>query len=475
MTNATLYPTASLSEAAERWAAVVSASGLFLILHWHYDIVVFYYDAGFYWNLASPPIFFNYPEVIRGYLYPAILLPFRYLGEITGSALWPFRLASSIVYGWLLAGVLPDFFGKHLRGRVDLVRRLVPAILLASLMPGVLLYPLSDLAALAMAFGSLVCISHSFRAQGFRRFAFTVAAGFLAYGAYNTRTIYAFAAVAIFAVLFTQTGRRSRIAAFVVGFTLAGLPQSLINVHRHDRWLPVVVVDVGQKKIGEKRPSLSAVQTLWGMEIQRYETNVNPSAAPSAGLYYMDPAGKRLLDEHVSDFKKFSVAEYLGIMLRNPFDFVGMLGRHFVNGLDVRDGEVYTQSLSSSRNGVSFINFCVVFVGFAIWARSASRASKRDVTAFGTWAMPLLLPVLAILPGAIETRFFLPLHMMLYAGIAFLPTRSDITSLIKRHWALTLISFLAAASIFYAITTSTMASLQFETPDTIEAFKRKKS
>ena len=35
------------------------------------------------------------------------------------------------------------------------------------------------------------------------------------------------------------------------------------------------------------------------------------------------------------------------------------------------------------------------------------------------WLAVIVLPVFAILPGAIETRFFLPLHVMAYCAIAF--------------------------------------------------------
>ena len=83
--------------------------------------------------------------------------------------------------------------------------------------------------------------------------------------------------------------------------------------------------------------------------MQRYETTIARGAAPA--VHYLDPAGMQLLERICrEDGPIESVGGYLRAVSRYPLEFMGVYGRHFINGLDVRDGRAYVTRPSASKN-----------------------------------------------------------------------------------------------------------------------------
>ena len=76
----------------------------------------------------------------------------------------------------------------------------------------------------------------------------------------------------------------------------------------------------------------------------------------------------------------------------------------------------------------------------------------------------MLLPVAAIVPGAIETRFFLPLHLLAYCVIAFCFDVDALRQMARRYAVPLGVIAVASAGTFFAITTSTMASISYQWP-----------
>ena len=99
---------------------------------------------------------------------------------------------------------------------------------------------------------------------------------------------------------------------------------------------------------------------------------------------------------------------------------MGIYGRHFINGLDVRDGRAYVTQSSSTKTlaGFGCITLWMVLM-LAIRSGAAIRAQPdQSVPALGLdVACALVLPTLVIIPGAMETRFMLPLLLYVF-GIA---------------------------------------------------------
>jgi len=117
------------------------------------------------------------------------------------------------------------------------------------------------------------------------------------------------------------------------------------------------------------------------------------------------------------------------------------------------------------------LNFVVLALAFWVvcsWrARGASPRPDGFEPAAHHWPLALtvlLLPVAAIIPGAVESRFFLPLHLLAYCVIAFQFDRIELAQGWRRHGALVLVATLALAGMFFAVTLSTMAQMQYGWP-----------
>jgi len=446
----------------QAWLAFAIATALFAALHAHQDVRVFWFDAGFYWQLADLPGFTRVPNNIRGYFLAVVLAPARYLSDLTVS-FWPLRLFLSAAYAWALTGLVPLAYTALFGGRLSLARRLVPAVLMIAIFPGLLVNPMSDLPALLLMVGSLLALCRaSAGPAGTLALGWIALAGALAAAAYNVRTIYLFLLVgALLALAFIgrRAAWRRQLAAgcvFAAAAFAVLLPQGLINQHIHGRFtFNPVIMGNGQ--------SLFVAQLVQGLGVQRYET-MSPPLPGAGAVRYADPAGARLLGEAGGASAIQSPWDYVAkVVLARPLDFAGLLGRHVVNGLDVRDGTVYVRRYSSGRGGIAAANFLVLaacaWVGLLLLARRAAAGEPPPAPAphWRLWLLLWLAPVGFILPGMIETRFFVPLHLLAWCTLAFHGQPHALAASLRSHPVLVPAALLAAAGLFFGVTLATMA------------------
>ncbi len=446
----------------EKTKAFVFSALLFLILQNAHAVRVFYYDAALYWDLARPEVITDFPDTIRGYFFPLLLAPVRWLGDMFPDSRMPYRIASAIAYGYLLAVFLPDFYTRIFGGIPGFARRVLPSILVAVLFPGLILYPLSDLPAFLLLAGAIWQLEKARTGDiGWQRLAALCIAGILLGGAYNSRTIYLFPAllVALFFLFFlfrTPGGgfpRAGALAALAAGLLAVSLPQMLINKKHHDSYSPAVISGQG----------LFADQLRWGISVQKYGTTINPKA-PGPGMFYLDRAGMKLLAGSGADRDNdWSIRKYAGLVLANPADFLGIYSRHIVSGLDVRDGEMYVKRYKSSRHALSILNFLVIFFGawtfFTVWPMGET---GHGASAFRpVWLAAILAPVVAIIPGAIETRFFLPFHLLVYCALASGWNWKQARARISASPAPFFACLLGVAALYFAIALTAQAGLEY--------------
>lgn len=456
-----LPPTGSghRAQAREAAAAFAVATALFIGLHAHHDVRIFPFDAALYWALADLPRFHAVPDNIRGYVLAELLAPARYLCGLTDS-LWPFRLYLSAIYGWALTWLVPEAYRRFFGGQLSLGRRLVPAVLMAALFPGVLLYPMSDLPAVLLMLGALLSLRTASMAAGPAGLPlhWVALAGALAAAAYNVRTIYLFLLVgSLVSVLLV--GRRARLPrrlaeASVFGIAALALlmPQALLNQQLHGR----LTFNPALQSTGQ---SLFVAQLIAGLGVQRYETVVSAPLGPAAVLY-ADPAGRRLVAQPGGSTIR-STGDYLRHAASHPLEFAGLLARHLINGLDVRDGRLYLYRLSETRNGLALFNFLVLAA--AAWAAALQMTRYRPpgtqpAPHWRLWLLLWLAPVAFILPGMVETRFFLPLHLLAWCALALHFDRRMLATSFREHPVLITATIAACACVFFAVTLSTMAN-----------------
>ena len=445
----------SALDANVRNAAFVTAFVLLLAVQQHQGVTTFPYDSGLYWGLSEIGSLMDFPKSIRGYLYPTLLAPVRWMADGIGDhGVYAFRVSSSLIYAWSLSCWMPEAFLSFFQGRLSFTRRLTLPVFVALLYPGLIAYPLSDLPACLLMVGSL---SLMFRGVQERRVGLLIAAGILAGAGYNVRTIYV-VGVAFIAVLtpwlLIRHGASFRaglggLCVLLFGFVAIGAPQAMINWKNGRVPSPFVIATVNGQ-------SLISAQLQWGIAVQRYETSIE-AQVPSPTQVYLDAAGERLFaSEEVR--KPLSVKGYLRLVFANPLEFAGIYGRHLVNGIDLRDGEVYITKPSADRSHLGASGFLLAVIGLLLFFCTKNTSVAWLAAAFMT------LPVAFILPGAIETRFFLPLHLLAWGLIAVRLDSDALRAFVQGELMLKLFLLLAGFLLFISISTSTMASLTYAFP-----------
>jgi hypothetical protein len=331
----------------EKLLACLISFGLLMLVHQSRRVFDFPYDSAEYWALARPQVLLHWASS-RGYFYPTLLMPLRYVCDHVTDPILAFRLGNSLAYGIALSLLVPAFFQRAFGGKVTLLRRLVPVVLLGTLFPGVLIYPLSDLPALMFALGALYLALRGLEATSrAQMMGYMFAAGFLIAAAYNTRTIYMFAMaglIVLVAVARPTSGLMPRwisVAAVLAGIVAVSAPQVAVNQMTHGVATPAVRAVQGDR-------SLFASQLVWGITLQRYETTIAQDA-PQPTVFYRDPVGEQLFQEVAGGGDLFSLGYYAQVVLSHPVDFLALYGRHMINGLDVRDGMVYVRKPSTLR------------------------------------------------------------------------------------------------------------------------------
>ncbi|MDL5591991.1 hypothetical protein PGC34_15210 [Pseudomonas kribbensis] len=457
---------AKIANNDQKIIAFIAATFIFYIAQKSIDAKIFLGDAKDYWYLSSYIWDFSFPQNLRGYFFPLLLSPAKYLSEAMPQfGYFPLRVLQSVAYSYILGIVFPDLFVKIFGGTSTLPRRLIVPSLVAIFFPGLVSYPLSDLPALSLTFLSiylLICAKEKTSITGMLSFVFI--AGILAYGACNTRSIYIFTLIALTiavpAVIFKNKSIKTRLLAtvvFIIGSAVCSTPQTLINIKHFDTPSPFVISNIGDA-------SLFATQLKWGITIQRYETLLDEENAKVSGIYYFDPEGELFFSNNGMKDIKATVPWYLKMALSEPIEFSKLYVRHFINGIDVRDHEVYTTSPSHEKVFRSAISLSVFFFGLFILARGLIEKpiehSKSDTTISTKvfWVLLFILPVVAIIPGAIETRFFIPLQILCYGAIAFKLCAPEIKNLPSLKNLTIALAYVAILTCSIAMTNTSILS-----------------
>lgn len=427
----------------EKILAFLSAFSILLCAQYTLDVDKFYYDSALYWALGDPSNFQGATVTTRGYIFPTLIYLIRNLTDISAHPILSYGIIASGIYSILLTSLIPECFISIFGGSISFFRRITPTLLLAFFFPGLIFYPLSDFPALIFTWISLYFVYKMMRIQPLSKASvilFSFSAGCLCMSAYNIRPIYIFS-LPIISILAFKFGRQYRFTALtslLIGMFCIGLPQAFINHRINNEFTPLVTFPMGKN-------SLFSAQLLAGVTVQRYETS-----RITGSLAHLDPAGLRLVENVRDDFPIFTFPEYVkgvqksdaevkigdffGLIGKFPFEFFGIYVRHTVNGLDARDGDIYVEKSTADRNVRSALNLLVLSIALFIFlsdmqsrlifqGRPGSFSIDKALTVFILFA-----PSLAIIPGAVETRFFLPIQLFSYFYVAF---KSDLNGTLK--------------------------------------------
>lgn len=470
------------------WAVFLSGLVLLSVHLWH-DVSVFKYDAEVYWLMAILPDAVPIEYMIRGYFFPWVMGRIAYFFYHLGfNPLAAFKAYSSVVFALGLGLLLPVTYRRLADGQVSWLRSLLLVLVVVAVYPGLIIYPLSDLPAILLMwlgiYWVLCCRDHPPSDAYWIRMVYALAAGVALGAAYNTRTIFLFAiCLVVLAVVLQFHQRRHFLIYMAIGLALSCIPQVLMNQKIHGITSANPAVAFASQNV-----SLFAQQLAWGVTVQRYETAIGPDQSgrePSRpGLIYADPDGVQLTKDiavaayplanglTTASSAVTNVSDYLKIVLKHPVDFAALYVRHFVNGLDVRDGTVYVRESSPDKKITSLA--CITLVLLSLLSIKAGRADRNTLVTTTPLTPAQFKPVrhsylltgalviasLAVVPGAMETRFMLALLLYLWvAGIGHASWGSIAAELRRYGWIYFGIAVVVYPS-FYFITENTMESLQ---------------
>jgi hypothetical protein len=195
--------------------------------------------------------------------------------------------------------------------------------------------------------------------------------------------------------------------ALACGLALVLVPQLLINVRHFGRYTPLVLFRIST----DERPVyLRALG--WGTRVQRYETGFFPNkhytllVPDSAGIRQMQPYGPRGFAGY-EQFAKFVVQQ--------PVSVAGRYGRHLMHTFDLWFATPYPLARHwRGQWAFRLLNYAVMGLGLmGLWGlpRHRNPASRLVLLA-------LVLQVLLTVPFHVETRYGMPVHLLLLLGAA---------------------------------------------------------
>ncbi len=411
-----------------RRSSVVSA-GLFALVASIYFLYLqrfgdthFYYDSNQYWTLGQAFgrgghfSLLDFNATIRGYSLPLLNRGLSALASRVGigsvTIVQGFGSLEIALLGTLL---IPGLARKLLpSAAVTPARVLLFNAIVFLFWRDHLGFPLSDFPAITLAVGALTLMTR-------RTLPAYAIAGFALGLAWNVRPTFLATLLLALILVAARAGIRrapglalAALGVMLAGVFVASLPQILINHRHHHSWSPLALS--GQKILGDN--------VFYGMEVQRYETNVG-THYPTPTVFYNDPAMIAILTEHqVTQIT--SVSQYLDIARQNPTAMVGAYVRHIFNGLDVRYPSVYVHDLRDSPEWFALINYSLLFIAAARLLVQSFRRRLGDVS----WPEAAVFAAACIpaIPFAVESRYFLPLQLIVYSLVVFSPG-------LRRGWA----------------------------------------
>jgi len=432
------------------------------------------FDSGFYYRFslvfAGDEGFSlrSFPYTLRGIVFPLMLLPFNQIAQI----IWGDTLRGWYLFISSFSAVFSMLFPFVFKGLGKANNIVIPLLLQIMVYFGLFLVPLVDLVALWMLIFSLAFIKIAYtyverRGLQKRYLVLFVLSGATFYISYNTRTIYQFAIFGMILILITnirllkhKAQNVAIVLAFVIGvFSIAGV-QIYSNMHTIDSF------SISPAQTHYRGLPLNHFQLQVGMGVNLYETSLveNEGLAVS----YTNHSGNLVLRE-LGHPQLGSLSDYLSWVFAFPIEFIGVYMRHLIVMLNPISGGGYVYFRNNSRFILTMLNYTMLFVATCYIKRnmldlslseikgkfkSISNDAKNSVLSIFT----ILLPFIAITPGAVEERFGLPFWIVIYGLFCYCINLKEEFEYFKKRWLSYVLIYLFTFGVFIAILTEIYAS-----------------
>ncbi|MCM1024944.1 MAG: hypothetical protein NC432_00775 [Roseburia sp.] len=355
----------------------------------------------------------NYDYVICGYLFPLVNW-FLYKLEAVGIGNISINLSffHSVLFSFSLIVVVPKLFERAFKIKLGAVAKCLFFLVCMLMFKGLLMYPLTDMFSfsfLCMALYLYFYIIDAGDKRTLLKLPASIGIGVCLGAAYYARPIYLISIIAYFAVSICKIAYKRSIkdALYMILLPLLGgaaiaFPQLIINYHHLGVASPGIIT--GEAYEG----SLYLQQLKWGLEKQRYDSNLDVLNFPSAGVTFYDGIGGRF----AADIEINSYWDYIVFVFRHPFDVLLMYLRHVFGGMDITYPNFYIKNVYNARGMIQFLNYSLLFFGIK-GIKSSIKKSTWNLDFIGVLLI-YMLPVVLCVPTAIETRFFIGAQVLLF-------------------------------------------------------------
>ncbi|NVO32646.1 hypothetical protein [Hymenobacter lapidiphilus] len=390
-------------------------------------------DADVYWGLASRfrkdgnLSLLNFDSSLRGYLFPLLLMPIKAIVYFDfASQSFMTILFNSIIAAILFGFVVPKLY---LIIRPSCIITPIKLILFTGLSLffwiGYFNYTLTDFPAMLFLGLSLLMLLNNNN----NKIIFILIAGILFGAAVNFRPVYIISVP--FFIIISQYSIKGELKFFrkilnfviiIVGIGLPMLPQLYINNKVFKENTPLVLT----KNQTDRGTDLLLAQLGWALQMQKFETAFGSApGGRNAVVFYRNPAGNRLLNDNGYKSSKLwgvvftSKTQYLELVANNPIEMVGIYLRQAFNGFDQHHNTPYI------RRPIQDFTLLLPVVNYTIWFGVLLLAwpmlrNVKSIPIVNILAILILIsPCIVASLMAMETRFFIPIHLIMYALLSF--------------------------------------------------------
>lgn len=438
----------------------------------------FYYDSGYYWSLSSN--FYSnsefsltkfYPESIRGYFLPLVLFVFQQMALIIFKnafvGLW---LLNSISFSLMITILFEIFLKKKLIS----IKRTITSSIMYSLLIIVfygwaLIYPMSDIIAI-ISFVLAIFFSVKKFNNNIANSIKHIFVGYFLYASYNTRPAYLISIIIfIFIwVIFNIKGKFKfllNILLIFLGVLILALPQMIINsIHLHT-YSPLVIFSYAGSK------NLNLAQLYWGIGANSYQTSIAPlHNYPAAGVFSTNKTGEIIRNIENITVDNISYLTIIKLIFKYPFEMIGIYFSHLTNILFILDIGCYVKDMGRKLSLIFLVNSIIIYLtGFFISTLKKQKDLQKEIKADFLYKLKNIdkkyiyfscpvISALLILPGAVESRFFIYVHIIMYFIVCFVVEYDEIFEIFKNHYIKVISSFLLFIAIFSSLLSYSLAS-----------------
>ena len=431
-----------------------------------------YHDAALYrffaksFNNNGSFSLFNYTSKLRGYFFPLLNYPITlFFGEgleVAKKEIVAFKVLGALYAAAIFGAVVPKLW-TIISGKSHLswTSRLFFALSGFLFWRDYFNFPLSDFPALLVLFLALLTAYNSRNNLG------GLIAGALSAAALYTRPIYILSIPFIIALMLYPYMKHScrmlmhraglAIVLFATGFTLVAIPQILINYYNFNSG-SILVISESSNYMVDGKPNLFLWQLNTGLKVQRYETNVGDDY-PDAQVIFNDLSGQTMLKRsNISTLNSYY--DYMIFVLERPLDMLLLYARHIFNGIDLLYTTPYLKNVHDETFSIAFFNYTYLFVAMLVIVSARKFLGWPQWLALGA----ILLPCAACIPLTMESRFLLPLHVLLCAIACFgWPLHWSWHNLARPQWIKLVSCYAVFLLICFMLSANTQATLHLAT------------